>query len=63
MDLTNLITARETALIIGKADRTVRHWQLHKTKGKPQGVQIGGQWLFNRDEVMAYAAEARKKGK
>ncbi|BCG08775.1 helix-turn-helix domain-containing protein [Buttiauxella agrestis] len=66
MMLRDYISAPEAAAIIGIPVRTVQHWAQTQAKGKPQSVKAVRSWLFNKEEVEAYAAQPqkyRRKGK
>lgn len=59
MDLRDAINATEAAKLVGVTGRTLRNWSREKKEGKPLAELVAGRWLFNREEVIAYA---EKKG-
>jgi excisionase family DNA binding protein len=62
MDVTELLTTREAAQLLGVNDSWIRQLRL---RGELSGIKRGPTWFFNRSDVEAFkrAREAQKEAK
>lgn len=55
--MSDYITARELAQMLGITEGAVSHWKRRKNEPiKPVG-RVGSIWLYNREEAEAFAKE------
>lgn len=55
----NLVATRVIAKLVGKTEETVRRWHRSKTYDGPRPFRIGGELMWDADEMRAYIESCR----